>query len=50
MKTDIVLALFQQPPQHVEMTSGGWVFMALAWLLILSLVSFTFSRILGKRQ
>jgi hypothetical protein len=43
------LVLLQQPAQQPELTSGGWVFMALAWLLILALVFFTFSKVLGKR-
>jgi hypothetical protein len=50
MITTMALALLQQPPQHVEMTAGGWVFMILAWIMILGLTFFTFSRVLGNRR
>lgn len=34
-----------------RMTTGGWIFMAGAWICILSLVYFTFSRVLrGGRK
>lgn len=34
-----------------RMTTGGWIFMAGAWFCILSLVYFTFSRVLrGGRK
>jgi hypothetical protein len=33
----------------IEMTTGGWVFMAAAWVFILTLVYYTFSKVLrGK--
>jgi hypothetical protein len=43
-----VLAL-QQPAQHTEMTAGGWIFMAAAWIFILVLTFYTFSRILRNK-
>ncbi|HET9531013.1 MAG TPA: hypothetical protein VFQ92_11720 [Blastocatellia bacterium] len=46
----LALVLLQQPTQQPQMTWGGWIFMALAWLLILALVSFTFSKVLGNRR
>lgn len=46
----IALALLQTPPPNVEMTAGGWAFMAMAWIFILALTFFTFSRILGNRK
>lgn len=33
-------------PADVEMTTGGWVFMIGAWTCILSLVIYTFSKVL----
>ena len=45
----LALVLLQQPTQQPQMTWGGWI-MALAWLLILALVSFTFSKVLGNRR
>ena len=34
-----------------EMTTGGWVFMAAAWAFILTLVYYTFSKVLrGGRK
>lgn len=50
MKIVVAQALLQQPIQQPEMTSGGWIFMALAWLIIFSLVFFTFSKVLGSRR
>lgn len=43
------LALLQDAAQPVadEMTTRGWIFMALAWFCILMLVYFTFSKVLG---
>lgn len=35
-------------PQPQQMTTGGWIFMAGAWLFILSLVYFTFSKVLRR--
>jgi len=33
-----------------EMTTGGWVFMGAAWFFILTLVYYTFSKVLrGKK-
>lgn len=46
----MALALLQPPPQQPVMTAGGWVFMALAWITILGLTFFTFSKILGNRR
>lgn len=38
-------------PPSPEMTTGGWIFMGGAWLCILSLVYYTFSKILrGSRK
>lgn len=33
-------------PADVEMTAGGWVFMISAWVFILVLVYYTFSKVL----
>lgn len=33
---------------HPEMTAGGWAFAIGAWIFILTLVIFTFSKVLGK--
>jgi hypothetical protein len=33
-------------PADVEMTTGGWVFMIGAWTFILTLVYYTFSKVL----
>ena len=33
-------------PPSPEMTTGGWIFMAGAWLCILILVYYTFSKVL----
>ncbi|HZG54013.1 MAG TPA: hypothetical protein VEZ40_18055 [Pyrinomonadaceae bacterium] len=33
-------------PADVEMTTGGWVFMIGAWTCILTLVIYTFSKVL----
>ncbi len=33
-------------PADVEMTGGGWVFMISAWVFILTLVYYTFSKVL----
>ena len=33
-------------PADVEMTTGGWVFMISAWAFILTLVFYTFSKVL----
>lgn len=43
------LAIAQEASQPVadEMTTRGWVFMALAWFCILMLVYYTFSKVLG---
>jgi hypothetical protein len=42
--------LLQNNAEHPPMTGGGWGFMIGAWILILWLTFFTFSRILrGKR-
>jgi choline-glycine betaine transporter len=32
--------------EAAEMTTGGWVFMAAAWVFILTLVYYTFSKVL----
>jgi hypothetical protein len=37
------------PALHPEMTSEGWVFMAAAWLFILTLTFYTFGKILKKK-
>lgn len=37
-------------PQPQQMTTGGWIFMAGAWLFILSLVYFTFSKVLRRSR
>ena len=48
------LALFQQAGQRAEvqsLTGGGWLFMSAAWVFILILVFFTFSKVLrGGRK
>lgn len=43
--------LFFQPtaPAASPMTTGGWLFMAGAWLAILVLVFYSFSKVLGKK-
>jgi hypothetical protein len=33
---------------HPEMTAGGWAFFAAAWIFILTLVIFTFKKVLGN--
>jgi hypothetical protein len=38
-----------QTQLHPEMTGEGWVFMAAAWLFILSLTLYTFGKILKKK-
>jgi hypothetical protein len=46
------LAFLRQAPgaagraEAAEMTPGGWVFMAAAWAFILTLVYYTFSKVL----
>jgi hypothetical protein len=50
MNIALALALLQGPAPQVEMTTGGWAFMVLAWLGILSLTFFTFSKVLGGRR
>ena len=47
------LALLLQQGAGAEaqtMTAGGWVFMASAWLVILVLVYYTFSKVLRGRR
>jgi hypothetical protein len=46
------LALLQEttPQGHPEMTAGGWAFMIAAWIFILVLVFYTFSKILGGNR
>ena len=47
------LALFQQAARGAQqaeaqvLTGGGWLFMSLAWVFILTLVYFTFSKVLA---
>jgi hypothetical protein len=38
--------ILQENLQHAEMTAGGWVFMIAAWVFILTLTFYTFSKIL----
>ena len=38
-----------QGGQQPTMTAGGWVFMAAAWLVILVLVFYSFSKILSNK-
>jgi hypothetical protein len=44
-----VLAFAQQQAKHIEMEPEGWVFMAAAWIFILSLTFYTFGKILKKK-
>jgi hypothetical protein len=43
-----VAALAEQAA-HVEMQPEGWLFMAAAWIFILSLTFYTFSKVLRKK-
>lgn len=44
------LALIQNQAAAPQMTTGGWVFMASAWIGILLLVVFCFSKILRNKK
>lgn len=46
----LIQAMFQQPQQQPVMTTGGWMFLIVAWFLILCLVGYTFSRVLSNRR
>jgi hypothetical protein len=38
--------ILQESAQHVEMKAGGWAFMIAAWVFILTLTFYTFSKVL----
>jgi hypothetical protein len=42
------LLIFAEEAAHVEMKGEGWLFMAAAWFFILTLVAFTFGKVLKK--
>lgn len=43
------LGFFLQQAAHDQLTTGGWVFLAVAWAAILWVTYYTFSKILGKK-
>ena len=44
------VALLLQETTRPHMTAGGWIFMAAAWLFILTLTFYTFSKILRNKK
>lgn len=46
---EIFPAVILQASQSVHMTAGGWVFLIVAWIFILTLTFYTFGKILGKK-
>lgn len=44
------LAMIQAETTAPEMTTGGWIFMLAAWIAIILLVIFTFSKVLRNRD
>lgn len=51
----VLLAFLQAPgvtnaaggEEPIRMTAGGWLFMGAAWIFILALTYYTFSKVLG---
>ncbi len=49
-KTALMMIWLQTGGEHPTMTTGGWVFMIAAWIFILTLTIFTFSKVLGGNK
>lgn len=45
----MITAMILQSTEPIHMTGGGWVFIAAAWVFILTLTFYTFGKILGKK-
>ena len=48
--TTTLFALIQGAAEQQQMTTGGWVFMIGAWVGIISLAIFCFSKVIGNRK
>ena len=47
----LIQAAERTPEVAPQMTAGGWIFMAAAWIFIISLTYYTFAKVLrGSRK